>query len=630
MSQTDTLQSPDSPLRLLAETRCFSNLDVSVLQALIDAATTREIQAGEALFRAGDAYREVIFVLLSGHIILRRLDGTEADILIGDFLGLANYLDNAPHAAAAIATTDAVVLEITAQRLRQLEQDLPPLFNLLNRVIAQKLRDRSPDRGISSGTLAQPVANVMQSPVTACGPDLSLREAFKLMEERRIGSLVVTDADGKLLGMMSYARLAQAVLLNAARPEDRIIQAGSQIAYTVQPDTPLWKAEEIQQQYGVKYLVIVDADKPLGVLSQSDLLRALISQPSTLTTQIPEAHSIKELALLNGRIPKIAAELRESNRQPSAAVRYLSETHLAIQRRTVELTLEWMEKKDHGAPPVDFAVLIMGSGGRKEMLLNPDQDNGIILQDGPKSDKAEVRDWFDRFAQRMNKNLDRVGYTLCPGDIMARNPMFHKTLSQWKKQISHITKRPTDKAARWSNVVFDFDTLYGNDTLTLELRQHALSRLKRRPRLLRMMAKDDAEGRPALGFFNQLITTIKNERGEHIDLKRNGLRLVADAVRIFALHNGVAVQNTMDRLNALVRLGKLSDDFSASLSEAYDQLLDLLLSNEIHQAQQGKALDKLIDPNQLTTQTRSTLRTAMRVVKRLQEQLQDEFETEVF
>ena len=279
MPDAETLSLVDSPLHVLTETHCFRNLDVPVLKALIEAADTREVGAGEALFRAGDPYREVIYILLSGNIVMRRLDGTEADVLIGDFLGLANYLDNAPYAAAAIAATRAIVLEITAQRLRELEQDYPQLLNLLNRIIAQKLRDRRPARGISSGTLAQPVGNVMRSPVTSCGPELTLREAFNLMDKRRIGSLVVTDADGKLLGMMSYARLSQAVLLNGARPEDRIIQAGCQVAHTVQPDTPLWKAEETQQQFAVKYLVVVDGGKPLGVLSQSDILRALISNP---------------------------------------------------------------------------------------------------------------------------------------------------------------------------------------------------------------------------------------------------------------------------------------------------------------------------------------------------------------
>ena len=47
------------------------------------------------------------------------------------------------------------------------------------------------------------------------------------------------------------------------------------------------------------------------------------------------------------------------------------------------------------------------------------------------------------------------------------------------------------------------------------------------------MAEDDAEGKPALGIFNQLVTT-RDEKGEHIDIKRNGLRIIADAARIFA------------------------------------------------------------------------------------------------
>ena len=213
---------------------------------------------------------------------------------------------------------------------------------------------------------------------------------------------------------------------------------------------------------------------------------------------------------------------------------------------------------------------------------------------------------------------------------MARNSMYRKTLARWKKQIDNITKKPTAKAARWCNVVMDFETLYGDDSLTAELRQHVLAAVRSRSRLLGMMVADDAEGKPALGMFNQLITTTKDEQGERIDIKRNGLRIIADAARILALQSGIARQNTTDRLNSLVRVGKLSDDFSATISEAYEELLDLLLTHQINQARHGKKLDKLIDPENLSAQSRSTLRLAMRAVKRLQDQLQDEFGTEIF
>ncbi|MCG8427002.1 MAG: DUF294 nucleotidyltransferase-like domain-containing protein, partial [Chromatiales bacterium] len=356
----------------------------------------------------------------------------------------------------------------------------------------------------------------------------------------------------------------------------------------------------------------------------------LISRPSILTNRIKQADSIRELAELTQQMIEAAEDAQATNHRPSDAVRLLSETHLVAQRRAIELTLRWMEMKGYGEPPADYAILNMGSCGRKEMLLNSDQDNGIIIADVPDEQLPEVQQWFERFCKRMNKNLDRIGYPICPGDIMARNPMYRKTLSQWKKQVTHITKKPTEKAARWSNVVLDFDTLYGNDLLTTELWRHVLAEIKNHTRLLKMMADDDSEGRPAIGFFNQLITTTSNDQGEWIDIKRNGLRIIANAARILALGNGIVAQNTSSRLTALVRVGKLPQDFKDSVQDAYEELLDLLLTHQIQQTKNGRKLNKLIDPDKLSPQARSTLRMAMRAVKRFQEKLKDDYASNIF
>ncbi|MEW7981284.1 MAG: hypothetical protein G8D58_06870 [gamma proteobacterium symbiont of Phacoides pectinatus] len=167
-----------------------------------------------------------------------------------------------------------------------------------------------------------------------------------------------------------------------------------------------------------------------------------------------------------------------------------------------------------------------------------------------------------------------------------------------------------------------------NDALTMELRRHTLAELKAHPRLLGRMVADDAEGRPAIGLFNRLITTKSNSRGEWIDVKRDGLRIVADAARIFPLQGGISVQNTGDRLEALVRTRSLSRDFIDSVQEAYEGLLDLLLAHQLRQMEGGKKVDKLIATSRLSRQTRSTLRMAMRAIKRLQERLQGEFGTD--
>ena len=272
----------------------------------------------------------------------------------------------------------------------------------------------------------------------------------------------------------------------------------------------------------------------------------------------------------------------------------------------------------------------MGSGGRKEMLLHPDQDNGIVIADGPEATSPAVTAWFERFAQRLNANLDEIGYPLCPGDIMARNPGYRMPLAQWKKQIDHLVDRPTEQAARWSNILFDFDTLYGDDQLTADMWRHVRHRVQDNRRLLKRMAEDDARGRPALGMFNQLVATSRDASGSHIDLKRNGLRLIADATRIMALYAGVAAQNTHDRLAGLVRVGQFSEAFSASVADAYDALLDLLLTHQTQQAHAGEPFDTRLDPKGLTEQSRVRLRLAMRVIKRLQERLQKRFGVTVY
>lgn len=261
------------------------------------------------------------------------------------------------------------------------------------------------------------------------------------------------------------------------------------------------------------------------------------------------------------------------------------------------------------------------------MMIKTDQDNGIILADSPEIQAPGTREWFMDFCDRINHRLDELGYDWCTGDIMARNPDYHKTLSEWRDYISRIAEVPSEKRARWSNMFFDFETLYGDDRLAIALRHHVITELAHKPRLLKHMVEDDAQGGPALGFFNRLVTATDKERKGKIDLKRNGTRLLDNAARIYALSEGIADTNTSDRLRALVRQGRLDSDFVESVLAAYDEIMDITLGHQLRQLEQGKPLDKLLDPGELTPLAEESLRMAMRIIKRLQGRMQGEFGT---
>ena len=626
---TMPIANTHSIIDFLGQSTLFKNLNYTELTQIINCMEQQVLKQGEYLFQAGEPYKKCVYILQQGKIQLKQDTGQIFTLIPGELLGLANALDTSPYVSTAMALTPVVLLVVPAQQLRDVELSCPILFNELNRFIAHYIRHRVPHRQVTSRTLTLPARVVMKSPLAVCSPEATLAEAHKMMRSRKIGSLGIVNQTGHLLGLLTFANIADAAYVAGKTPETKIIDIIEQ-SHTVPPETPLWQVEEYQHTQGVKYVVVTEEQKPLGIISQTDILHNLIAHQGIIFAEILSATTFLELKAHYKRISSVAHEARENNHRASMAARNISEFHLALQRRCVELVLQEMEADGSGSAPTNYALFIMGSGSRKEMMLNPDQDNGIIIADNARLDIDHNKRWFESFCNRVNYYLDEIGYELCQGEIMARNHMFHKTLRQWKQQLSHIIHHPTPKAARWANIFLDFDLLYGDNELITSLRKFIYEELKERPQLLRMMVQDDAEGQPAVGFFNRLITEKDGEGRAKVDIKRNGLRIIADMARIYALNNGIEARNTLDRLVALVHQGVLSATFMRSICVAFEELLDLLLEHQLTQLKEQQTPDKLIEPKSLSPLHQESLRMAMRAIKESQEKLQTEFDTILF
>ncbi len=614
----------------LTETRTFSGVDPELSLALLEHGQPLTLKNGETLFTAGIPYQRQLYILLDGTITLHRKHAQTLTIQPGEFIGLSNYLDKTPFASTAIASGNATVLRFTEEVFQDLEQRYSALSNLVDHTIGKRIRARTVSSHPVSGVMGQPVYTVMTSPLSQCDTQTTIRDAYNIMQERKIGSLAVFNTKKKLVGMLTFAGLCDSLIIKQASPDTLVTEAACETPVCVNYIDPLWHAEDKLQRHHIKYLVVTKEGEPVGLISQTDLFKARLKHQNAITERILDAESFSELRNFYDAMYEMARDAHERNHHAIQAVQEISEIHLAIQRRCIELTLESLDQQGLGPAPRNYSLLIMGSGGRREMLLTPDQDNGLIIDDKPGELNDEEKQWFETFAEQLNGNLDKAGYILCPGDIMARNPMFHKTLSQWRQQISHMVRQPNNKSARWGNIVFDFTTLYGDDMLTRKLREHLLKELQGNTNLLGYMVEDDAEGRPPLGFFNQLLTMEDDAHKGKIDIKRNGLRLIADAARIYALHAGLTETNTRERLKTLVHLGILNRDLVDSILAAFDELLHLLIVHQIEQVEKGEIPDKFITPDLLSWQTRSVLRVSMRAIKRLQDQLQGQFGRSAF
>jgi len=107
-------------------------------------------------------------------------------------------------------------------------------------------------------------------PITA-EADISIREAARIMAERRIGLLVLTKG-GELYGVVSERDIVRAIAegVDVEKPVSSIAVTR---VITVDADAHISEAAELFRRHGIRHLVVTKGGKLYGVLSIRDLVR---------------------------------------------------------------------------------------------------------------------------------------------------------------------------------------------------------------------------------------------------------------------------------------------------------------------------------------------------------------------
>jgi CBS domain-containing protein len=100
------------------------------------------------------------------------------------------------------------------------------------------------------------VRDAMTTSVLELGPDHTLRQAARLMSDRRVGSAIVTDSDSAGAGIIT-----ERDILNA-------------LAKNLDPDTERTGAHMVRG--GFRHLVVMGDEGVLGVISVRDILKAWV------------------------------------------------------------------------------------------------------------------------------------------------------------------------------------------------------------------------------------------------------------------------------------------------------------------------------------------------------------------
>ncbi len=129
--------------------------------------------------------------------------------------------------------------------------------------------------GLASCTLSREVSDVMTTDVAAMPSSASVKEAADFMASRNISCLVAVEND-TVVGIFTERDILKRVVALKRNPaRTRLKQVMSSPVVTISADYSVMSARKLLEKIGIRRLVIMEDETLCGVLTQTDILRAI-------------------------------------------------------------------------------------------------------------------------------------------------------------------------------------------------------------------------------------------------------------------------------------------------------------------------------------------------------------------
>jgi CBS domain-containing protein len=262
-------------------------------------------------------------------------------------------------------------------------------------------------------------------------------------------------------------------------------------------------------------------------------------------------------------------------------------------------------------------VLVLGSGGRGESLLAPDQDNAIIYERGEEGGPEDT--WFAELGTRIADTLNTAGIPYCKGGIMARNRQWRKSVADWRATVENWIRRSRPEDLLNVDIFFDSVPVHGEARLGEEIWAHAYHAGGRSAVFQRLLAELARRWQAPLGLFGG----FRADKGNRTDLKIGGLMPIFTSARVLSIKHGVLARSTPQRLRGLADAGILTRETVETVLTSHEMILRALLRQQLADVGSGIPPTNLVDTGSLDARARARLRRAIKTIPLLTEEVSE-------
>lgn len=455
----------------------------------------------------------------------------------------------------------------------------------------------------------------VRSPVS-CAPELTVREAVRLMHEASVGSIVIVDERHKPQGIFTLRDLRRIVAAAEIDLNASIGEVMTPSPFSLPSAASAFDAAIAMTGQHIAHICVVDRDQLVGVVSERDLFSLQKVDLVHLARTIRQANRVSTLASLRTEIRQLVESMLAHGASSTQITHIITLLNDHTVCRVIELCIAEL-----GDPGVPFTWLCFGSEGRREQTLHTDQDNGILFAADDATHAATSRARLLPLARRINHALAECGFSLCKGNIMAGNAELCLSRQEWEARFDRFIRSATPENLLSSSIYFDFRVVWGEPAQAERLFDGVLAKVKANTLFQRMLAQNALTQRPPIGRFRDFVVARTGLEKDTLDLKRQGLWPFVDGARLLALSHGIAECNTLERFSQLKAKGVIDGKDADAYEEAYHFIQLIRMQQHQMQDREGRPFSNRIDPDSLNHLDRRILRESFRQAKRLQASL---------
>jgi CBS domain-containing protein len=451
------------------------------------------------------------------------------------------------------------------------------------------------------------VRDVMSSPPLIVEAELTPGQLAALLSERnKSAAFVDLSGTGDAFGIVTERDLMRLLTGNDVALPATTGEIANGPLRTIRDDAFVYKALGQMHAASIRHLGVVDeAGALVGALSSGDLLRQRARDAIFLSSDLQGSSSIGSLAAIWGRLPLVARSLLDEGVDARHIAAVLAEELATLTQRAAELAETRMRETAKGDPPAPYCVLLLGSGGRGETLLAPDQDNAIVYADG----HADADHWFAEFGAIMSDILNEIGVPYCKGGVMASNAIWRHDLKGWKQTVHDWLSRADWKDICYVDIFYDFRVVHGDLSLARVLWDYAYDLAGKAPGFIRLLSAMATSFGAPLG----ILGGFKTVEGR-LDLKGGGTLPIVSGARVLALRHGIYERNTRERLLGVKGLGVVNGDDLDDILNAHEFLLWKILEQQLADLEAGIAPSNKIDVKRLSRRARVEVKQALETI----------------